>query len=92
MSSASSPPHFFFSVPVPHALRTPLALCSPLRMLAIQNQIQALENRKRALLLEQQELLVQAAARDPPKETSIRHVGSDSGLTSSDESESQRKT
>ncbi|XP_052310321.1 LOW QUALITY PROTEIN: uncharacterized protein LOC127905521 [Populus trichocarpa] len=38
------------------------------RMLAIQNQIQALENRKRALLLEQQELLVQAATRDPPKD------------------------
>jgi hypothetical protein len=37
-------------------------------MLAIQNQIQALENRKRALLLEQQELLVQAATRDPPKD------------------------
>lgn len=30
MSSAASPPHFFFSVPVPHALRAPLALCSPL--------------------------------------------------------------
>ena len=30
MSSAASPPHFFFSVPVPHALRVPLALCSPL--------------------------------------------------------------
>lgn len=29
MSSAASPPHFF-SVPVPHALRAPLALCSPL--------------------------------------------------------------
>jgi hypothetical protein len=30
MSSAASPPHLFFSVPVPHALRAPLALCSPL--------------------------------------------------------------
>lgn len=30
MSSAASPPHFFFFVPVPHALRAPLALCSPL--------------------------------------------------------------
>ena len=30
MSSAASPPHFFFSVPAPHALRAPLALCSPL--------------------------------------------------------------
>ena len=29
-SEAASPPHFFFSVPVPHALRAPLALCSPL--------------------------------------------------------------
>lgn len=28
MSSAASPPHFFFSVP--HALRAQLALCSPL--------------------------------------------------------------
>ncbi|KAK8539720.1 hypothetical protein V6N13_035012 [Hibiscus sabdariffa] len=30
MSSAASPPHLFFSVPAPHALRAPLALCSPL--------------------------------------------------------------
>lgn len=30
MSSAASPPHLFLSVPVPHALRAPLALCSPL--------------------------------------------------------------
>nr|GEX72843.1 protein DETOXIFICATION 45, chloroplastic [Tanacetum cinerariifolium] len=30
MSSAASPPNFLFSVPVPHALRAPLALCSPL--------------------------------------------------------------
>ncbi|KAI5653718.1 hypothetical protein M9H77_30905 [Catharanthus roseus] len=30
MSSAASPPHFFFFVPIPHALREPLALCSPL--------------------------------------------------------------
>lgn len=31
MRSAAYPPHFFFfSVPVPHALRAPLALCSPL--------------------------------------------------------------
>lgn len=30
MSSAASPPHFFLFVPVPHALRAPLALCSPL--------------------------------------------------------------
>lgn len=30
MSSAASPPNFFESVPVPHALRAPLALCSPL--------------------------------------------------------------
>ncbi|KAL3516369.1 hypothetical protein ACH5RR_023271 [Cinchona calisaya] len=30
LSSAASPPHFFFFVPVPHALRPPLALCSPL--------------------------------------------------------------
>ncbi|MCE5166991.1 hypothetical protein HAX54_032856, partial [Datura stramonium] len=30
MSSAASPPHFFFYVPVKHALHTPLALCSPL--------------------------------------------------------------
>lgn len=32
MSSAASPPHLFilFSVPVLHALRAPLALCSPL--------------------------------------------------------------
>lgn len=30
MSSAASPPHFFFSVPVPHALCAQLALCSPL--------------------------------------------------------------
>ena len=29
-SSAASSPHLFFSVPVPHALRAPLALCSPL--------------------------------------------------------------
>lgn len=29
-ASAASPPHFFFSVPVPHALRAQLALCSPL--------------------------------------------------------------
>ncbi|KAL4383498.1 hypothetical protein GQ457_15G021190 [Hibiscus cannabinus] len=30
MSSAASPPYLFFSVPAPPALRTPLALCSPL--------------------------------------------------------------
>ncbi|KAI5653996.1 hypothetical protein M9H77_31183 [Catharanthus roseus] len=30
MSSAASPPHFFFFVPVPRALRAPLALCAPL--------------------------------------------------------------
>ncbi|KAI5664359.1 hypothetical protein M9H77_23682 [Catharanthus roseus] len=30
ISSAASPPHFFFFVPVLHALRVPLALCSPL--------------------------------------------------------------
>ncbi|CAA7053459.1 unnamed protein product [Microthlaspi erraticum] len=30
MSSAASPPHLFFSVPALHALRAPLALCSPL--------------------------------------------------------------
>ena len=30
MSSAASPPHLFFSVPVPHSLRVPLALFSPL--------------------------------------------------------------
>ncbi|KAI5676997.1 hypothetical protein M9H77_07947 [Catharanthus roseus] len=30
MSSAASPPHFFFFVPIPHALRALLALCSPL--------------------------------------------------------------
>ena len=30
MSSAASSPHLFFSVPVLHALRVPLALCSPL--------------------------------------------------------------
>ena len=30
MSSAAYPPHLFFSVPVSHALRAPLALCSPL--------------------------------------------------------------
>lgn len=29
-AAAASPPHRFFSVPVPHALRAPLALCSPL--------------------------------------------------------------
>lgn len=29
MSSAASPPHGVFSVPLPHALRAPLALCSP---------------------------------------------------------------
>lgn len=30
MSSAASPPHGVFSVPLPHSLRAPLALCSPL--------------------------------------------------------------
>ncbi|KAI5664236.1 hypothetical protein M9H77_23559 [Catharanthus roseus] len=30
MSSAASPPHFFFFVPVPHFLCVPLELCSPL--------------------------------------------------------------
>ncbi|KAM2253273.1 hypothetical protein ACFX1S_007690 [Malus domestica] len=30
MSSAASPPHLFFSVPIPHSLRVPLALFSPL--------------------------------------------------------------
>ncbi|XP_031375589.1 uncharacterized protein LOC116190058 [Punica granatum] len=38
------------------------------RMLAIRNKIQALENQKRALLLEQQELILTAIARDPPQD------------------------
>ncbi|KAI3782009.1 hypothetical protein L2E82_12040 [Cichorium intybus] len=30
ISSTASPPNFLFSVPVPHVLHAPLALCSPL--------------------------------------------------------------
>lgn len=44
-------------------------------MLAIRNQIQALENRKRALLLQQQELIVHlAVTRDPPEDSNKESV------------------